>query len=77
MLETRKNRLVTEDYSPSGVAKYMVKDLMFAREEAKRTGTEAGQLDYLLEAFSDLTNRGFGDQDIAVTRAYIESLGKI
>ncbi|MEG1392005.1 MAG: NAD(P)-dependent oxidoreductase [Aurantimicrobium sp.] len=77
ILETRKKRLATEDYSPSGAAKYMVKDLMFAREEAQKTGTNAGQLQYLLNAFTDLTERGFGDQDIAVTRAYVESLGKI
>jgi 2-hydroxy-3-oxopropionate reductase len=77
ILETRKNRIANEDYSPSGAAKYMVKDLMFASEEAHKTGTEARQLGYLLSAFTDLTDRGFGDQDIAVTRAYVESLGKI
>lgn len=74
VLQTRKNRIVTGDYSPSGVAKYMVKDLTFAEEEAKKSGTTAPQLQLLLHAFTDLTQRGFGDQDIAVTRAYIESL---
>jgi 2-hydroxy-3-oxopropionate reductase len=77
VLETRGKRIATEDYSPSGAAKYMVKDLTFAREEATRTGTSAGQLEYLLSAFADLTQQGFGDQDIAVTRAYIESVSKI
>jgi 2-hydroxy-3-oxopropionate reductase len=74
VLETRGDRIVAEDYRPTGAARYMVKDLSFAQEEARRTGVDARQLAVLLEAFRDLTERGFGDDDMAVTRAYIESL---
>ena len=74
VLETRGHRIVAEDYRPSGAAKYMVKDLSFAQEEARRTGVEARQLAVLLDAFRDLTERGFGNDDIAVTRAYVASL---
>ena len=74
VLETRGARIVAEDYRPTGAAKYMVKDLSFAQEEARRTGVEARQLAVLLEAFRDLTERGFGDDDMAVTRAYVASL---
>ena len=75
VLETRGTRIVAEDYRPTGAAKYMVKDLSFAQEQAARTGVEARQLACLLDAFRDLTERGFGDEDMAVTRAYIASLG--
>jgi 2-hydroxy-3-oxopropionate reductase len=74
VLETRGSRIVAADYHPTGAARYMVKDLSFAADEASRTGVDARQLHLLLEAFRDLTERGFGDDDMAVTRAYIESL---
>lgn len=73
MLETRKRRFIDGDYHPSGAAKYMVKDLGFALEEATRVGVDAQQLSLLATLFRDLTDRGFGDQDISVTRAYVES----
>ena len=73
VLETRKDRIVSGDFGSSGMAKYMVKDLTFASEEAARSGTAAAQLDFLLESFTDLDRQGFGDQDISVTRAYVES----
>lgn len=73
VLATRKDRIVTGDYSPSGPAKFMVKDLTYAVQEAERTSTNAAQLRTLLTLFTDLTDSGFGDQDIAVTRGYIES----
>jgi 2-hydroxy-3-oxopropionate reductase len=76
VLETRGDRIVAGDYSPTGAARYMVKDLSFAREEAARTGVAARQLELLLEAFRDLTERGFGNEDMAVTRAYIEELSR-
>jgi 2-hydroxy-3-oxopropionate reductase len=75
VLETRKDRIVSGDFGYSGMAKYMIKDLTFASQEAARSGTTAPQLQLLLESFKDLTRRGFGNQDISVTRAYIESLG--
>ncbi|MGG7508690.1 NAD(P)-dependent oxidoreductase [Plantibacter sp. YIM 135249] len=74
VLATRKQRIVDEDYSPSGPAKFMVKDLTYATIEAERTGTTAPQLHSLLDQFTRLTEEGYGDQDISVTRAYIDSL---
>lgn len=73
VLETRKQRVIEQDYSPSGVAKYMVKDLSFALDEARINGTAAGLTQALSAAFTDLVARGFGEQDIAVTRAYVQS----
>ena len=42
ILETRGDRIVREDYSPSGAARYMVKDLRFAATVAQATGTHRG-----------------------------------
>lgn len=72
ILETRAHRFVDEDYSVSGPAKYMVKDLSYAMAEAERTGTSAAQLRTLLAEFTALVDMGLGDKDIAVTRAFVE-----
>lgn len=71
ILETRGDRIVREDYSPSGAARYMVKDLSFAATVAQATDTHAVLLPALKAAFEELTERGYGDQDIAVTRRYV------
>jgi 2-hydroxy-3-oxopropionate reductase len=73
VLDTRMGRLIDKDYRPSGAAKYMVKDLTFAAAEAAKGRTVAAQLETLLEQFTLLTAAGFGDQDISVTRAFVES----
>ena len=69
---TRGDRIIQEDYSPSGVAKYMVKDLDFASAVAAATGTHPVLLPAVKAAFEELTALGHGDSDIAVTRRYIE-----
>ncbi len=72
VLESRGDRIIQQDYSPSGVAKYMVKDLDFASAVAAATGTHPVLLPAVKAAFEDLTARGYGDSDIAVTRRYVE-----
>ena len=72
ILESRGDRIIQEDYSPSGVAKYMVKDLDFASAVAAATGTHPVLLPAVKAAFEELTALGHGDSDIAVTRRYIE-----
>jgi 2-hydroxy-3-oxopropionate reductase len=72
ILESRGDRIIQEDYSPSGVAKYMVKDLGFASAVAAATGTHAVLLPAVKAAFEELTALGYGDSDIAVTRRYVE-----
>jgi 3-hydroxyisobutyrate dehydrogenase-like beta-hydroxyacid dehydrogenase len=71
ILQTRGDRIVREDYSPSGAARYLVKDLRFAATVAQATGTHAVLLPVLQAAFKELTERGYGDHDIAVTRRYV------
>lgn len=76
ILETRGDRIVERDYRVAGPARYMVKDLGFALDEARRTGTALPQTEALLTAFSALVDRGYGDDDIAVARAFVESLSE-
>ena len=71
ILESRGDRIIPEDYSPSGVAKYMVNDLDFASAVAA-TGTHPVLLPAVKAAFEEPTALGHGDSDIAVTRRYIE-----
>ena len=71
ILETRGDRIVSEDYTPSGAARYLVKDLSFAATLAQATGTRTVLLPVLKAAFEELTQQGYGDHDIAVTRRYI------
>ena len=75
ILATRGQRIVDEDYSPSGVARYMVKDLDVAAEIADSTQTDAVLLPAVRAAFVDLVERGLGDHDISVTRRYVEQRG--
>ncbi|RYV49714.1 NAD(P)-dependent oxidoreductase [Pengzhenrongella frigida] len=74
ILEVKAHRFVAHDHSPSGPAKFMVKDLTFATAEAARSDTATPLLDVLRHVFTDLTAVGLGDQDTAVVQAYLEGL---
>jgi 2-hydroxy-3-oxopropionate reductase len=71
LLVSRREKLVAGDDEPSGMAKYMVKDLRFADEVAAATGTDPVLLPALRTAFDELVERGLGDRDIAVTRRFV------
>ena len=71
ILATRGERIVTEDYSPSGLAKYMVKDLDFATAIAAETDTHPVLLPAVRAGFVELVERGLGDFDMSVTRRFI------
>jgi len=70
LLESRRERLVTGDDSPSGIAEYMVKDLRFAADVAASTQTRPALLPALRSAFDEIVERGLGGRDIAVTRRF-------
>ena len=71
ILATRGDRIVTGDYRPSGVAKYMVKDLDFATAVAAETDTHAVLLPTLRAAFTEIVSSDLGDFDISVTRRFV------
>ena len=71
LLESRRDRLVRGDDSPSGIARYLVKDLGFAADVAEATGTNAALLPALRAFFDEIVERGHGDRDMSVTRRVI------
>ena len=71
LLASRKDKLVTGDDEPSGLARYMTKDLRFATDVAEATGTNAVLLPAVRAAFDELVASGLGDRDIAVTRRFV------
>jgi 2-hydroxy-3-oxopropionate reductase len=75
ILTTRGERVVTEDYEPSGPARYLVKDLDFATAIAAGTGSHPVLLPAVRAAFAELVASGLGDFDIAVTRRFIDERG--
>ncbi|MDN3311509.1 NAD(P)-dependent oxidoreductase [Microbacterium oryzae] len=72
LLHSRRDKLVERDYRPSGVAKYMVKDLRFADDVAAATQTRPVLLPALRAAFDELVQRGMGDDDLTVARKLVE-----
>lgn len=72
ILETRAQRFVEHDHTPSGAAKYMTKDLGFAAALAEGTGVRAVALPAVRAAFEEIVDRGLGDQDLAVVQRLIE-----
>jgi 3-hydroxyisobutyrate dehydrogenase-like beta-hydroxyacid dehydrogenase len=75
LLASRRQKLVTGDDSPSGVAKYLVKDLRFVADVAATTRTDPALLPALRAAFDEIVARGLGDRDMAVTRRYVAERG--
>ncbi|WP_299259223.1 NAD(P)-dependent oxidoreductase [uncultured Kushneria sp.] len=73
-LESRRQRLIDKDYTPSGIARYMIKDLGFARDEATQQQVVTPQLSTLLTLYKDLGARGLGELDLTVTQRYIAEL---
>ena len=73
LLASRREKLVSGDDSPSGMAQYMVKDLRFAADIAEATGTDPVLLPTLRDAFDGIVDAGLGDRDIAVARRFIAS----
>ncbi len=71
LLDSRRAQLVAGTDEPSGIARYMVKDLGFARDIAEATGTDPALLPALRAAFDGIVTAGLGERDISVTRRYV------
>lgn len=66
VLRQKKDALATDDFTPSGPARYLLKDLTFARDAAAARDTALPQLDVLRGLFDILVADGEGDADSAV-----------
>ena len=73
LLDSRREKLISGDDSPSGMAKYMVKDLGFAADIAAETSTNAALLPVLRSAFDEIVETGLGERDISTTRRLTEN----
>ncbi|MCH1882366.1 NAD(P)-dependent oxidoreductase [Agrococcus sp. ARC_14] len=71
LLASRRDKLVAGDDSPSGIARYMIKDLGFAADIAAATGTSPALLPTLRAFFDEIVERGHGERDITVARRVI------
>ena len=71
LLESRRDKLVRGDDSPSGIARYMVKDLGFVADIAEATGTSPALLPALRGFFDEIVERGYGERDISVSRRVV------
>jgi 2-hydroxy-3-oxopropionate reductase len=73
VLEVKRPNFVSNSYEPTGLAKYMVKDLDFVRTEALLTGTPVRQADLSAELFGEVIEAGLGDDDVSVVHGLIRA----
>ena len=75
LLTDKRDRLVSGDYSPGGIAAYMTKDLGFAADVAEDTGTSPALLGALRGAYDELVAAGLGKEDLSVARRFVAERG--
>ena len=74
VLEQVGPRIARKDYTPTGPAKFMHKDLSFVVESADAAGTAVPMARAGVGLYAELKRQGLGDQDLAVVRQAISSL---
>lgn len=75
VLEVVGPRLAAKDYTPTGPAKFMLKDLSFVRDSADTAGTASPMASAGVDLYAELVAQGLGDQDLAVVRQAIATMG--
>ncbi|MFJ4025742.1 NAD(P)-dependent oxidoreductase [Paenarthrobacter sp. NPDC089989] len=75
VLEVVGPRLAAKDYTPTGPAKFMHKDLGFLLDSARAAGSAVPMATAAIELYAELKRQGLGDQDLAVVRQAIANLG--
>lgn len=73
ILEVKAHRFAHRDHSPSGPARFMVKDLRAVADEARLSGIAMVSIEHLQEVFQAVTDEGMGDNDTSIVQALIES----
>ncbi|MFE5839900.1 NAD(P)-dependent oxidoreductase [Arthrobacter sp. NPDC056493] len=69
-------RIARKDYTPTGPAKFMHKDLTFVVESADAAGAAVPMARAGVELYAELKRQGLGDQDLAVVRQAISNLSR-
>ena len=72
VLDQKRDKLAHFDYTVSGPAKFMAKDLRFALEAADAHGTPMPITTFLRTMYEGLDAAGLGDLDIAAMQRYID-----
>lgn len=72
VLDQKRDKLTNAEYSASGPAKFMAKDLRFAAEAGATTDTPTPLTAFLRTLYDGLNAAGLGDADIAVMQRYID-----
>lgn len=72
VMEVKARRFAEHDHSPSGAAKFMVKDLRAFAEVAADAGVTTALTEPLRAVFGGLTDAGLGEADTAVVQRWIE-----
>ncbi|BCW36641.1 oxidoreductase [Arthrobacter sp. StoSoilA2] len=74
VLEIVGPRLAAKDYTPTGPAKFMHKDLAFVVQSAGSVGSPVPMASAAIQLYGELKRQGLGDQDLAVVRQAIANL---
>ncbi|MFP5417307.1 MAG: NAD(P)-dependent oxidoreductase [Actinomycetes bacterium] len=72
VLDQKRDKLTHADYTVSGPARFMAKDLRFALEAAATTGRAMPTTSFLRGLYDGLNDAGLGDSDIAIMQRYID-----
>lgn len=72
LLEQKRHALSAQDFTPTGPARFLVKDLGFAVDSA--AGRRLPSLEVSQRLFTELTEQGLGDQDNSVVMEYLMRL---
>lgn len=75
VLELVGPRLAAKDYTPTGPAKFMHKDLSFVLESAGTAGTAAPMASAGVDLYAEVVAQGLGDLDLAAVRQAIATMG--
>jgi 2-hydroxy-3-oxopropionate reductase len=71
VLDVKADNLTSRTYPAGGKAAYMVKDLGFVHEEARRSGARLEQAELSRAAFNNVIEAGLGESDISVVHQLI------
>ena len=77
VLELVGPRLAAKDYTPTGPAKFMQKDLSFVLEAAANAGAAAPLASAGVDLYGQLVAQGLGDLDLAVVRQAVANLARL
>ena len=74
VLNAKHPKVEQRDYSNTGAAKFMVKDLKIALGEAAASSRTLPISSKALQIYQGLTEAGLGDDDLAVVHKYLEQI---